>query len=101
VSMQVIFTIIGLFEGTAAWTGASEKTLKRISDEDCEKIYLYPNSHAGYYPSAKPISHWHEMEEGVILDVREPFEHAVENVEGAINIPLEQLRGRLYNGPVY
>ena len=48
--------IIGLFEGTAAWTGASEKTLNRIGDEDYEKIYLYPNSHAGYYPGAKPIA---------------------------------------------
>ncbi len=166
--------IIGLFEGTAAWTGASEKTLKRIGDEDYEKIYLYPNSHAGYYPGAKPIAmkvlfrksdglllgaqalgedgvdkrisalagliqmgatvydleeselcyapqfgsakdpvnfsgmvaagvlngdmpigHWHEMGEGLILDVREPFELTVENVEGAVNIPLGQLRDRL------
>ena len=166
--------IIGLFDGTAAWTGASEKTMKRLGDDDYEKIYLYPNSHAGYYPGAKPIalkvlfrksdgrllgaqalgevgvdkrisslaallqmgatiydleeselcyapqfgsakdpvnfagmvavditkgdmpiSHWDEMEDGVILDVREPFELAVENVEGAINIPLGQLRGRL------
>ncbi len=166
--------IIGLFEGTAAWTGASEKTLKQIGDKDYEKIYLYPNSHAGYYPGAKPIamkvlfrksdgrllgaqalgedgvdkrisalavliqmgatvydleeselcyapqygsakdpvnfsgmvaadvlrgdmpiSHWHEMGEGMILDVREPFELAVENVQGAVNIPLGQLRTRL------
>ncbi len=166
--------IIGLFEGTAAWTGVSEKTLKRLGDQDYEKIYLFPNSHAGYYPGAKPIamkvlfrksdgrllgaqalgedgvdkrvsalagllqmgatvydleeselcyapqfgsakdpvnfagmiaagvlsgdmpiSHWHEMGEGVILDVRDPFELAVENVEGAVNIPLGQLRDRL------
>lgn len=166
--------IIGLFEGTAAWTGASEKTLKRIGDEDYEKIYLYPNSHAGYYPGAKPIAmkvlfrksdgrllgaqalgedgvdkrisalamaiqmgatiydleeselcyapqfgsakdpvnfsgmvavdvlkgdmpltHWDELGDGMILDVREPFELAVENVEGAVNIPLGQLRDRL------
>ena len=166
--------IIGLFEGTAAWTGVCEKTLKRIGDEDYEKIYLFPNSHAGYYPGAKPIamkvlfrksdgrllgaqalgedgvdkrvsalaaliqmgatvydleeselcyapqygsakdpvnfsgmvaagvlsgdmplSHWHEMGEGVILDVRDAFELAVENVEGAVNIPLGQLRARL------
>jgi len=166
--------IIGLFEGTAAWTGASEKTLKRLGDEDYEKIYLYPNSHAGYYPGAKPIamkvlfrksdgrllgaqalgedgvdkrisalagllqmgatvydleeselcyapqfgsakdpvnfagmvaanvlrgdmpiSHWDEVGEGVMLDVREPFELAVEHVEGAVNIPLGQLRARL------
>ena len=166
--------IIGLFEGTAAWTGVCEKTLKRIGDEDYEKIYLFPNSHAGYYPGAKPIamkvlfrksdgrllgaqalgedgvdkrvsalaaliqmgatvydleeselcyapqygsakdpvnfsgmvaagvlsgdmplSHWHELGEGVILDVRDAFELAVENVEGAVNIPLGQLRSRL------
>jgi rhodanese-related sulfurtransferase len=33
--------------------------------------------------------------EGVILDVREPFELAVEDIEGAVNIPLGQLRARL------
>ena len=49
-------SIIGLFGGTAAWTGASEKTLKRLGDSDYEKVYLYPNSHAGYYPGAKPIA---------------------------------------------
>jgi NADPH-dependent 2,4-dienoyl-CoA reductase/sulfur reductase-like enzyme/rhodanese-related sulfurtransferase len=166
--------IIGLFEGTAAWTGVGEKTLKRLGDEDYEKIYLFPNSHAGYYPGAKPIamkvlfrksdgrllgaqalgedgvdkrisalagllqmgatvydleeselcyapqfgsakdpvnfagmiaanvlngdmpiSHWEDTGEGVILDVRELFELVVENVEGAVNIPLGELRGRL------
>ncbi len=164
-------SIIGLFGGTAAWTGASEKTLNRIGDTDYEKIYLYPNSHAGYYPGAKPIamkvifrksdgrllgaqalgmdgvdkrisafaaflqmgatiydleeaelcyapqfgsakdpvnfagmiaadvlrgdqpiSHWNEVKSGFILDVREPMELAVENVPGAVNIPLGQLR---------
>jgi rhodanese-related sulfurtransferase len=34
----------------------SEKTLKRIGDTDYEKIYIYPNSHAGYYPGAKPMA---------------------------------------------
>jgi len=166
--------IIGLFEGTAAWTGVSEKTLKRMGDEDYEKVYIFPNSHAGYYPGAKPIamkflfrksdgrvlgaqglgedgvdkrisalaaliqmgatvydleetelcyapqfgsakdpvnfcgmvaagvlsgdmpiSHWPDTEDGFVLDVREPFELAVENVEGAVNIPLGQLRARL------
>ncbi len=48
-------SIIGLFGGAAAWTGASEKTLKRLGDHDFEKIYLFPNSHAGYYPGAKMI----------------------------------------------
>ena len=48
--------IIGLFGAAIAWTGASEKALRRLGDTDYEKIYLYPNSHAGYYPGAKPIA---------------------------------------------
>jgi NADPH-dependent 2,4-dienoyl-CoA reductase/sulfur reductase-like enzyme/rhodanese-related sulfurtransferase len=48
-------SIIGLFGGAAAWTGVSEKTLKRLGDTDYEKVYLFPNSHAGYYPGAKLI----------------------------------------------
>jgi NADPH-dependent 2,4-dienoyl-CoA reductase/sulfur reductase-like enzyme/rhodanese-related sulfurtransferase len=171
-------SIIGLFGATVAWTGASEKTLNRIGDNDYEKIYLYPNSHAGYYPGAKPIamkmifrksdgrllgaqalgmdgvdkrisafaallqmgatiydleeselcyapqfgsakdpvnfagmvaadvvrgdmpiSHWPEARSGFILDVREPFELTVESVNGAVNIPLGQLRSRLNELP--
>jgi NADPH-dependent 2,4-dienoyl-CoA reductase/sulfur reductase-like enzyme/rhodanese-related sulfurtransferase len=167
-------SIIGLFGATAAWTGVNEKTLKRLGDTDYEKIYLYPNSHAGYYPGAKPIamkvifrksdgrllgaqalgmdgvdkrisalaallqmgatiydleeaelcyapqfgsakdpvnfagmiaadvlrgdmplSHWNSARKGFLLDVREPMELAVENVPGALNIPLGQLRARL------
>ncbi|MGO6770978.1 FAD-dependent oxidoreductase [Rhizobium johnstonii] len=169
-------SIIGVFGGAAAWTGVSEKTLKRRGETDYEKIYLYPNSHAGYYPGAKPIalkvifrksdgrvlgaqalsldgpavdkrisvlamaiqmeatiydleeselcyapqfgsakdpvnfagmiaadvlngdlplSHWESVNGGFLLDVREPMELAVENVPGAVNIPLGQLRGRL------
>ena len=166
--------IIGLFDATIAWTGVSEKTLNRMGDTDYEKIYLYPNSHAGYYPGAKPIamkiifrksdgrllgaqalgldgvdkrvsviagmlqmgatiydleeaelcyapqfgsakdpvnfagmvaadvlrndmpiSHWDEAKTAFILDVREPFELAVENIPGATNIPMGQLRSRL------
>jgi len=49
-------SIIGLFGGAAAWTGVSEKTLKRINDTDYEKVYLFPNSHAGYYPGAQSIA---------------------------------------------
>jgi rhodanese-related sulfurtransferase len=48
--------IIGLFGTTVAWTGASEKTLRRLGREDFEKIYLYPNHHARYYPGAKTIA---------------------------------------------
>jgi pyruvate/2-oxoglutarate dehydrogenase complex dihydrolipoamide dehydrogenase (E3) component/rhodanese-related sulfurtransferase len=48
-------SIIGLFGGAAAWTGVSEKTLRRRGDTDYEKIYLFPNAHAGYYPGAKML----------------------------------------------
>ena len=166
--------IIGLFGASIAWTGTSEKALKRLGDTDYEKIYLYPNSHAGYYPGAKPIAmkvlfrksngrllgaqalgedgvdkrisslaaliqmgatvydleetelcyapqfgsakdpvnfagmiaagvlrgdmpitHWDSARSEFLLDVREPFELAVEKVPEAVNIPLGQLRGRL------
>ena len=166
--------IIGLFGAAAAWTGVNEKTLKRRGDADYEKVYLYPNSHAGYYPGARPIalkvifrksdgrvlgaqglgedgvdkristiamaiqmgatvydleeaelcyapqfgsakdpvnfagmvaagvlrddmpvSHWDGVEGAFLLDVRGPTELAVENVPGAVNIPLPQLRARL------
>ena len=48
--------IVGLFGGAAAWTGVSEKTLKRTGDTDYEKVYIFPNSHAGYYPGAQYLA---------------------------------------------
>ncbi len=166
--------IVGLFGASIAWTGTSEKALNRIGDKDYERIYLYPNSHAGYYPGAKPIAmkvlfrksdgrllgaqafgqdgvdkrisvfaamlqmgatiydleevelcyappfgsakdpvnfagmvaadvlrgdmpinHWDSARSEFLLDVREPFELAVEKVPEAVNIPLGELRSRL------
>jgi NADPH-dependent 2,4-dienoyl-CoA reductase/sulfur reductase-like enzyme/rhodanese-related sulfurtransferase len=167
-------SICQIFEGVIAQTGVNEKTLKRLGDTDFEKIYLYPNSHAGYYPGAKyiamkvlfrksdgrllgaqmlgedgvpsrinafamaiqtgltvydleeselayappfgsakdpvnfagmvavdilrddmPICHWDAVDNGFLLDVRQPAELAVEHVPGAVNIPLPELRARL------
>jgi rhodanese-related sulfurtransferase len=167
-------SICKIFEGTIAQTGASEKVLVKLGDKDFEKIYLYPNSHAGYYPGAKmlaikvlfrksngrllgaqvlgedgvakridsfamaiqmgctiydleeselsyappygsakdpvnfagmvaanilrgdmPVCHWESVDQGFLLDVRNPPELAVESVPGAVNIPLPQLRARL------
>ena len=48
--------IIKLFDATVAWTGANETTLSRLGYTDVEKVYLFPNSHAGYYPGASPIA---------------------------------------------
>ena len=49
-------SICKIFEGEIGQTGASEKVLRQLGDTDFEKIYLYPNSHAGYYPGAKMMA---------------------------------------------
>jgi NADPH-dependent 2,4-dienoyl-CoA reductase/sulfur reductase-like enzyme/rhodanese-related sulfurtransferase len=171
-------SICQIFEGAIAQTGVSEKVLVQLGDQDFEKIYLYPNSHAGYYPGAKmlaikilfrksdgrllgaqilgedgvpkridsfamaiqmgctvydleeaelcyappfgsakdpvnfagmvaanvlrddmPVCHWESIENGFLLDVRNPPELEVESVPGAVNIPFPQLRSRLEELP--
>ena len=42
-----------------------------------------------------PVSHWNDASGVFLLDVREPFELAVETAPGAVNIPMGQLRARL------
>ncbi len=49
-------SICQIFEAAIAQTGLSEKLLTQLGDTDFEKIYLYPNSHAGYYPGAKMLA---------------------------------------------
>jgi NADPH-dependent 2,4-dienoyl-CoA reductase/sulfur reductase-like enzyme/rhodanese-related sulfurtransferase len=49
-------SICQIFEAAIAQTGTTEKVLTQLGDMDFEKIYLYPNSHAGYYPGAKYIA---------------------------------------------
>jgi NADPH-dependent 2,4-dienoyl-CoA reductase/sulfur reductase-like enzyme/rhodanese-related sulfurtransferase len=49
-------SICQIFEGAIAQTGVSEKFLTFLKDADYEKLYLYPNSHAGYYPGAKMLA---------------------------------------------
>ena len=48
-------SVIGIFGATVATTGANEKLLTRLNHKDYEKVYLFPNSHAGYYPGARTI----------------------------------------------
>ena len=48
-------SICKLFGAAISQTGVSEKTLKKLGDKDYEKIYIFPNSHAGYYPGAKML----------------------------------------------
>jgi NADPH-dependent 2,4-dienoyl-CoA reductase/sulfur reductase-like enzyme/rhodanese-related sulfurtransferase len=47
--------IVGVFEKTAAMTGASEKVLRRAG-RAYRKIYVHANNHAGYFPGAEPIA---------------------------------------------
>ncbi len=47
--------VVGAFGITAAMTGASEKTLKRIN-RTYRKVYIHPANHAGYYPGAEPMT---------------------------------------------
>jgi rhodanese-related sulfurtransferase len=42
-----------------------------------------------------PLTHWQSVDTGFLLDVRNPPELAVEQVPGALNIPLPELRARL------
>ncbi|MGI5939696.1 MAG: FAD-dependent oxidoreductase [Thermoleophilia bacterium] len=167
-------SVIGIFGTTVATTGVNEKTLVRLGDTDFEKIYIFPNSHAGYYPGARtimlkvifrasdgrllgaqavgqdgverridvlamaiqmgatvydleeselcyappfgsakdpvnfagmvaanvlrddmPLTHWPSVDGGFLLDVRNPPELEAENLQGALNIPLPELRSRL------
>lgn len=170
-------SVVGVLDHVVAFTGASEKTLKKLGRwEDMEKVYLHPGHHAGYYPGAQPVSlkmifakadgrivgaqgvgkkgvekridiiamgiqkgatvfdleeaelcyapqfgsakdpvnmagmiaanilrgdarvaHWEDVEttDALILDVRDPMEYARDHIEGAINIPVDELRQRM------
>ncbi len=47
--------IVGVFDRTAAMTGASEKTLQRAK-RAYRKVYVHPAHHAAYYPGAEAMT---------------------------------------------
>jgi NADPH-dependent 2,4-dienoyl-CoA reductase/sulfur reductase-like enzyme/rhodanese-related sulfurtransferase len=47
--------VVRVFDLTAALTGASEKTLRRLG-RPYRKVYVHPAHHAGYYPGAQPMT---------------------------------------------
>lgn len=47
--------IVGVFDLTAALTGASEKVLQR-ANQPYRKVYVHPLHHAGYYPGAEAMT---------------------------------------------
>ena len=48
-------SILKLFDLTAASTGINERTAK-AAGIDCEKVYLSPANHAGYYPGGRVMT---------------------------------------------
>lgn len=48
-------SILKIFDLTAASTGANERTLQRLGIP-YKTIFIHPNSHAGYYPDALPMT---------------------------------------------
>ncbi len=48
-------SVIKLFDMTAASTGINERTAKKAGI-NCDKVYLSPSSHAGYYPGARVMT---------------------------------------------
>jgi NADPH-dependent 2,4-dienoyl-CoA reductase/sulfur reductase-like enzyme len=47
--------IVGVFDKTAAMTGASEKSLRR-ANRPFRKVYVHPTHHAGYFPGAEAMA---------------------------------------------
>ena len=48
-------SVIKVFDMTAAVTGVREETARKAG-LDCDKVYLSPMSHAGYYPGGKVMT---------------------------------------------
>ena len=48
-------SVIKLFDMTAASTGINERAARKAGI-DCDKVYLSPSSHAGYYPGARVMT---------------------------------------------
>jgi len=90
--------ICGVFGMAVASTGASEKLLRRLGDDDFEKIYLTPRSHAGYYPGAKPLSMKviFRKSDGKILGAQAAGEDGVDKRVDAIAMAV-QLGGTIYD----
>jgi NADPH-dependent 2,4-dienoyl-CoA reductase/sulfur reductase-like enzyme/rhodanese-related sulfurtransferase len=91
-------SIIGLFGAVIAWTGVSEKMLRRIGDTDYERFFIYPNSHAAYYPGARPIMMKviFRRSDGRLLGVQAFGEDGVDKRVSAI-AALIQMRATVYD----
>ncbi len=84
-------SICQVFGAAVASTGVSEKQLIRMGDTDYEKIYLFPNSHAGYYPGAVMLSikFLFRKSNGRVLGVQVFGEHGVKARVDAIAMAIQ------------
>ncbi len=58
-------SVIKVFDMTIASTGVNEKTARQAGI-DCDKVYLSPMSHAGYYPGGKVMTMKVVFEKGTL-----------------------------------
>ena len=58
-------SVIKVFDMTVASTGVNEKTARQAGI-DCDKVYLSPMSHAGYYPGGKVMTMKVVFEKGTL-----------------------------------
>lgn len=71
--------IVKVFQTAAANTGANEKTLNDLGWA-FEKVYIHPNSHAGYYPGAAEMTFklLFSTEDGRVLGAQIVGSHGVD-----------------------
>lgn len=88
---------MGLFGLTAAMTGASEKTLKRVR-RPYEKVYTHANNHAGYYPGATTVDFklLFDPEDGTILGCQATGSEGVDKRVDVV-AALMQKRGTVFD----
>ena len=95
-------SVVGILDLVVAFTGPSEKTLKRLGvwkeSARFEKIYLYPGHHAAYYPGSSPISLKliFDKKNGRIISAQAVGKEGVEKRIDVISMAI-QLKGTVFD----
>ncbi|MEJ2158188.1 MAG: FAD-dependent oxidoreductase [Desulfobacteraceae bacterium] len=86
-------SVVGIMDQVIAFTGPSEKLLKRLGRWDrMEKIYLHPGHHANYYPGASPITLKliFQKEDGRVIGAQAVGKAGVEKRIDVISMAIQQ-----------
>ncbi len=86
-------SVVGIMDQIIAFTGPSEKLLKRLGRWDrMEKIYLHPGHHANYYPGASPITLKliFQKEDGRVIGAQAVGKAGVEKRIDVISMAIQQ-----------